>query len=189
MFLIYQNPITKGSYVSLDDKSTYFDNIFGLSLEAQNYNIANSSTLNQGSGYEKNYKAFIKTLTDETPDRRSYRENFAKRLREELNINEKEYIELFEKIQDFEHASNFDYIEPIKIGEKEFSGKLLKEALSKACDYIIDNKKPLKHNEVNLYLPKANAIVAKVSDLSELPKQLLHLAKNYDLPIFLLGRY
>ena len=44
-----------------------------------------------------------------------------------------------------------------------------------------------RHNEVNLYTPKANAVIAKVNSIKEVPQELLDFAKKHDLPVLLLG--
>lgn len=43
------------------------------------------------------------------------------------------------------------------------------------------------HNEANLYIPKINAVIAKVSSIEEIPQELLDYAHSHNLPIYLLG--
>lgn len=54
-----------------------------------------------------------------------------------------------------------------------------------ANDTIIE---PYCYNEVNIYTPQINAVVAKVDSLNKVPKELLTFANEHDLPILLLGK-
>ena len=105
-----------------------------------------------------------------------------------LELSPTEYLSLYAQIQKLKYASQLDNIPEIKVEDKVFSGKQIKEAILKANNLILSKKPmPLDCNEANIYMPKINAIVAKVTDLNDVPKQLLDFAQKYNFPIYLFG--
>ena len=100
-----------------------------------------------------------------------------------LGLRDVEYAELFSQLQRIKYASQLDNIPEIKIGDKTFSGTEIKEAIQKADDFMISGVQ----NEANLFAPKTNAVVAKVSSFEEIPQELLDYAYEHDLPIYILG--
>ena len=40
----------------------------------------------------------------------------------------------------------------------------------------------------NIYVPKVNAVIAKVETIDEVPQELLNFAKKHNLPILILGK-
>ena len=167
------------SYISIEKNSTYCGNLFGVSVDVEQANIANATPNNQSSGYEKTFDKFNEFITTE-----ENRELIPNYIRNKLDLTHEEYAELFAKLQNKKHFSQLDNIKEIQIGTKSFTGKELKDVIQKANDEILSNK---KHNELNLYAPRVNAIIAKVNTINEVPSVLLNFAEKNDYPIYLIG--
>lgn len=172
------------SFVSPNIKQTYCDYKFGVALSAQNANIANASNHNQGSGNEKDFYNFMNIMTKSDPTYQ-YRYEIPYLIAKKLGLNKAQYSELFSQIQKYKHPSQLDNIPPITIGNKTYSGSQIKKVIMSTNNTIIQ---PYCYNEVNVYTPQINAVVAKVKSLNEIPKELLTFANEHDLPIFLLGK-
>lgn len=168
------------SYISVDSKETFSALKYGLSLRPENCNIANATEYNQGSGGHKGYDNFSSILQEDF-DRTLIPDS----IKSTLSLNDKEYAKLYSQIQQYTHLTQFDNIEPIKIGHKTISGKKIKNAIILANSLLLSNQ--IDNNEVNLYSAKTNAVTAKVNSLDEIPPAILKFAKEHDLPIFLLG--
>lgn len=174
------------SYVSAKNHPTYGGNKFGVSLASENVNIANAAPNNQGSGRGKNLLHFINIITDSNAED-AYRTLIPDCIKRELNITGSEYSMLFKIIQKYKYASQLDNIDSIRIGNKTFSGKQIKQAVSNADDLMMIRHSS-KHNEANLYVPKTNAVIAKAESIEELPQKLLDFAERHNLPIYILGK-
>lgn len=167
------------SYVSPKRCPTYYELKFGVSLEAENTNVANYTRTNQFSGQRKNYDDFF-TMVNTTPNR-SEQANF---IMKTLNINAEEYAELFKQIAPKQFLSQIKDNEIYNIKQKQLTGANIKKALQKLSQNSLC---AMIHNEANLYQPHINAFVAKVDNISKIPKDFLQFVERYDLPIFLLG--
>lgn len=173
------------SYVSVQDKPTFGNNKFGVSLYGENVNIANASFSNQGSGSNKDFFGFSEILRGQN-SKSAYRKLIPDLIKKELNLSDEEYALLYTKLQKIRYISQLDNIGTITLGEKTFSAKQIKDAIRNADEITIASLKS-QHNEVNLYTPKTQAVVAKVNSIEELPQELLNFAHKYNLPIFILG--
>ena len=184
-----QDPTYQGflcaSYASVENHPTYCNYKFGVSLESEQANIANAAETNQGSGCEKNFYKFSRAITDENRID-GHRTLISNSIKDTLNLSDEEYADLFTQIQSYKYASQLDNIPEIKIGDRSFTGKQIKEAIFEADDLMLMKEEAL-HSEANLYTPKINAIVAKVCRLDDIPQDLLDYALKYNLPIYLLG--
>ena len=172
------------SYVTVKNHPTYASNTIGVSVYSENINIANASQSNQNSGYGKSFADFSKVITDSDKTKR-HRTLIPDSIKIELNLTNAEYSILYSKIQRLQYISQLDNIDTIIIGDKQFSGKQIKQAILNAEDNIINNNN--EHNEVNLYNPKVNSVVAKVSSIDDISQELLDYAHKHNLPIFLIG--
>ena len=200
------------SYVSLKNMPTFKNNKFGVSLTAENVNIANAASLDQWSPMEKrNLEGFSNfvtipkegTMEDRTPipdlstidlslrykefekNKVLFRELIPAIIKEKLQISDDEYNKLYNIIQNYEFAQILDD-DIIEAGGKKFTYKEVKEAIREANDAALaDNK--YSHSEVNLYTPKVNAVIAKVESFEEIPQELLDFANKHNLPIYILG--
>lgn len=179
------------SFISMENKNTYWNNDFGVVLQAENANIANASLKNQTSGYDKNFKRFSNIIS-ETDKISKYRNQISDLIRDCLGLKiiddrltSEVYSKLFSIIQKYNHASQLDNIPSITVGNKTFTGKQIKEAITIANDFIITKE---HHNELNVYTPKVNAVIAKVNSIEEVPQYLLNFAERHNLPILLLGK-
>lgn len=197
------------SYVSLKNMPTFKNNQFGVSLTAENVNIANAASFDQWSPMEnRNLEGFsnfvtIKkegTMSDRTPvpdlnsikpptsfvefekNKPIFRELIPSIIKEKLQISDEEYGELYNKIQNYEFAQILDD-DIIEAGGKKFTYKEVKEAIREANDSALAIKN--HHSEVNLYTPKVNAVIAKVNSFDEIPQELLDFANKHDLPMYI----
>ena len=171
------------SFVSLDNCHTYWDRKFGVSLETEITNIANASSKNQVSGYEKDFSNFSKIITNQYGNE-DYRQLISSSIKDNLQLSDEEYIELFKKVSPLKYFSQIRDDKYIKLSDKKnLSGKEIKEAIRLAADKLLQNEQ----NEVNLYSPKINAVVAKVNTINEIPQEYLNFAQKNHLPIYILG--
>lgn len=172
-----------GSYISANSHRTYNGNVFGVSIEAENVNIANASAKNQISGRSKDFSKFVEILSRENPQK-SHRELISNYIKEHLDLNSKEYAQLYKKIQDLKYKSQLYTPKHIDLSSKKISTTELKKVIAEANDLLLATKGG--NNEVLLYCPKINAIVAQVPSLDEVPQKILDFAQQYDFPIFLM---
>ncbi len=170
------------SYISLENKPTYWGNKFGVSLEANHYDVANAAAFNQASGCGKDFGRFSKIITGQDAVS-SYRKPITDSIKETLNLSDSEYSELYERFANRKYLSQIRDEKVYKIGDKKLLGKDIKDAIKKADDVIIAGVQ----NEANLYNPSIGAIVAKVDSMDEIPKDLLDFAQENDYPIYILG--
>ncbi len=175
------------SFISPKNNLTYGGNQFGVSIHSEAANIGNASVKNQGSGGGKNFARFSAVLTgkDKTSQ---YRTLIPDAIKSTLNLSDKEYAELYSKIQGYKYSSQFDNIGEIKINDRRFSGTEIKEAINQANDLILKKDYNYSgHSEVNLYTPKTDAVIAKVDNFDEIPQELLDIAEENNLPIYIFG--
>ncbi len=171
------------SYISLDNAMTFLNRKFGVSLEAENVNIANASDSNQTSGARKDFNLFVDVISDHS--RLSiYRINLPSIIKKELELNDEEYIELYELIASKKYLSQIKDDKTYSIKRKRITGKKIKKAIQKAQDELFNKR---ENNEVNLYNPKINAFVARVNSIDKIPQDYLNFVQKYDLPIYILG--
>ena len=171
------------SYISLDNAMTFLNRKFGVSLEAENVNIANASDSNQTSGARKDFNLFVDVISDHS--RLSiYRINLPSIIKKELELNDEEYIALYELIASKKYLSQIKDDKTYSIKRKRITGKKIKKAIQKAQDELFNKR---ENNEVNLYNPKINAFVARVNSIDKIPQDYLNFVQKYDLPIYILG--
>ena len=195
------NPNNEGllcaSCVSFEKQRTFNDAYsgrtepwqFGVSLDCENANIANATLENQVSGSGKGWSQFADLVNDtKTVGSKKlevdYRKTVSDFIKLSLGLSDDEYAELYKNVQKYKYVSQFDYIQDIVIGSKRISGAQIKSAIQQANDSILSTN---QHNELNLYAPKVNAVVAKVDSLDKVPSRLLAFAQEHNLPIYLLG--
>ena len=161
-----------------------------MSLESEAVNVINAHNKNLFSGGKKGFDYYQAVVADPRNQHRlSVPKAFA--TSETIKLSPAEYSELFAQLQKYKYVSQLDFIPPVKIGNKTLTGSQIKEVLQNAADTALRNDSDVigyAHNEVNLYAPKTNAIVAKLDSLEEVPQELLDLAEEKNLPIYLFGR-
>ena len=170
------------SYISLKDKTTFGNYLYGASLESENINIASAYSRNQSSGLTKDFNDFNNHITG----KKGQRELIPNSIKEDLNLSDEEYKILYSKIQHIKHLSQLDYMDLIDINERKISAKAVKEAIIKACEKTIEQHEG-SHNEVNIYYPKVNALIVKTKYVEKIPQKMLDMAEEYNLPIYLIG--
>ena len=173
-----------GSYISPDNFTTYDDRKFGVSLEAENANIANASDSNQGSGNKKDFNIFSAIISGNDEYLSQFRKKIPSIIKEELELSDEEYIALYELIASKKYLSQIKDDKTYSIKRKRITGKKIKKAIQKAQDELFNKR---ENNEVNLYNPKINAFVARVNSIEKIPQKCLDFVQKYDLPIYILG--
>lgn len=171
------------SFISVENKNTYHDNKYGLVVNSENVNIANASKVNQNSGFEKGFEDFSYIITGKARES-MYRDKISKDIKSNLELTDSEYAQLYSTLQKYKHASGLDNVPSITVNGKTLSGTQIKNAVIFANNSIINSK---YHNEVNVYTPQVNAIIAKVDEINEVPQPLLDFAQEHNFPIYLLG--
>ena len=170
------------SYISLKNKTTFGDYIYGASLESENINIASAHYKSQGSGFTKDFKDFINHITG----KEGKRELVPNSIKKDLDLSDEEYKILYSKIQHIKYPSQLDFMDLIDINERKISATAVKEAIIKACEKTIEEYKGF-YNEANIYYPKVNALIAKTKYIEKIPQKMLDMAEEYNLPIYLIG--
>ena len=184
-----------GSYISLDDKSTYRRQRVGVSIEVENVNIANAGNENQasGGGESKDFKTLSKIISGRNKYLSYYRQIIPSVIKQQLNLTDEEYRLFYEQFAKIQYETQIRDEKEYTIGSKTIKGSDIKDAIHQANDALITTKNQYSslHNESNLYNPKINAIVAKYNSLEELdanyPDILLY-AQQHDFTIYLLGK-
>lgn len=171
------------SYISIDKHPTYYNYKYGASLETLSENIANATKTNQNSGSNKRLKEFINFITEEE-SYKIFRSQIPNSIKKTLSLSDSEYCSLYEKIQDYKFISQLDDDRTISIGNKTLSAKQIKEAIINANDSII---RTILHNEVNIYTPKINALIAKENSIEEVPQELFDYSLSFNVPLFIIG--
>lgn len=184
--------LISGSYISYDVKPTYDRNLFGVSLESDNVNVASALYENQNSGFEKGFEAFDNIMHENVTTEKilQARNKMPSILKNLLGLNDKEYAELYTKLQNIEHASQLDEINEITIGNKTLEGSYVKKAIKRANDSVLADmysNSGLKNSEVMFYAPKVNGVVAKVDKIEQIPQKILDFAQQHNLPVYILG--
>ena len=171
------------SYISPQKRATYCGFSFGVSLEAENVNVANAAERNQGSGCHKDFKRFAKIITD-NDNTSIHRQNIPSFIKRTLNLTNEEYSMLYQLIASKEHITQIRDDFTYEIGNRKLAGREIKEAAKAAADTLISGEQ----NESNLYNPKINAFIAKVNSIEEIPQEYLDFIQKYNLPVYLLGK-
>ena len=172
------------SYISTGNKNTYNNSKFGVSLEAENVNIANAANENQCSGGHKGFDIFSEIISGNDDQLSHYRDTIPTRIKNQLHLNEREYAELYQMFASKKHISQIKDNEIYTVGRKTLRGDRIKKAIQTAGNDLFS---PDSHNESNLYNPKINAFVAKVNSIEEIPESFLKFVQKHNLPIYLLG--
>ena len=172
------------SYISTGNKNTYNNSKFGVSLEAENVNIANAANENQCSGGHKGFDIFSEIISGNDDQLSHYRDTIPTRIKNQLHLNEREYAELYQMFASKKHISQIKDNEIYTVGRKTLRGDRIKKAIQTAGNDLFS---PDSHNESNLYNPKINAFVAKVNSIEEIPESFLKFVQAHNLPIYLLG--
>ena len=179
------------SLISLKHKRTYCRRKYGLVLSNSPYNVIQMSDSNIGSGTKKDFDYAVKTI-----QRDSERLNFKHALLNQLGLSEaqvsdEEYSEFYRKfLINKNMISQFGDKITYNLGGHEFSSSELKSALACVMDsfMIKDENDEDKHCEFVAYFPRMKGVVAKENSLEDVPQYLKDFAKQYDLPVFLIGK-
>lgn len=156
---IVNNGFLSTSCVSPGDCKTFCDMPFAVSFDCEKQNIASAFYIDQCSGYKKNFSLFSKIITGEDEAFAQYRQTVPNLIKTGLNLDDNEYIELFNMLKSKKYLSQTGDNKMHRVGKKILSGERIKKA-------IIDTENKLSslvlYNEINLYNPKINAFGLKL---------------------------
>lgn len=191
---INKDALVCASCISPELKKTYNDNKFGLSLIAPIYDIANASEENQSSGRKKTFSLF-QNFVDENSVDIKFRKFLPEIVKKELDLTNEEYSELFSKLGHIRNKSSLFSKKRIAVGEKTFTGNDILRAVLKSENELMkgmlnpsESRQNFAHNEINLYSPTTNALVAKVDNFEDIPDDILTFVRERNLPIYILGK-
>ncbi|MBQ9245549.1 HD domain-containing protein [bacterium] len=192
------SPINGGvlseSLITPEYTRTYCNRRYGLLLSQINTNIVNEAKRNQGSGYAKDFSKLLDLIFGSFSASID-RSNFRKGLLDELskktdlnpdNISNEDFAEFYKNV--LASKTSIKEINPEKdfnIGEYTIKGKDLISAIKNYQDSLI-HKNEDEHNEIVGYIPKIQAVIAKETDFSDLPDELLNFAFENKLPIIMI---
>lgn len=167
------------SFISLENKRTYANRKFGVSLQNENTNIINACSRNQSSGDKKDFNTMYRMFM-----RDDYRSDYSNYIKQELKLTDKEYAILYHTISSKKYLSQIKG--NFKIGKKTIEAQDLTEAIKNAQNHFISKKNGA--SEICIFTPSIDAVVTKVDSLNQVPQAVLCFAKENNLPIYLLGK-
>ena len=88
-------------------------------------------------------------------------------------------------LADLKSLSEIKEEKEYKICDKTISGKELKKAILAAQDNLMFEK-PDRHNELVGFLPKVEALIAKVDNVKDIPQDVLDISEKYNYPIIMM---
>ncbi len=171
------------SLLSPDNLNTYGGRKYGLSIQAENVNIANAANSNQGSGYGKGFDNFINIISGNSSIS-AHRKNIPNSIKDSLGLSDEQYARLYEQIASKKYISQITDDSVYIVDDIQISGSDLRRAINDAQDGLFNLT---WHNETNIYNPKIDAFIAKVDSIEEIPDDFLRFVREHDLPIYLMG--
>lgn len=170
------------SYVSYDNKQTYYGNKFGVLLDTTHSDILVASPVNLSSGCAKG-KAYMVRVHSREYETFKERAEAARLICHVLGASKSEYGEIFKHISTY---SNIEQIKDVRVGKKIFKKEDIIDALQEFGFSILSSQ--YKHNEIVVFNPKLRGLVALTDSYKEVPEAMKEFAKKQDLPIILLGK-
>lgn len=178
------------SLITPRHSNTFSDRKTGLLLKEKNPNVISTAKSDSNSGNEKGKTTALELMFDKyytDGHRKDFKINLLKNLDIDSNkVKDVEFAEFYKN-----NLASINYLSQIKdealfkLGNKEFDGKTLKNAIQKYQDSLI-YKKEYGHNEIVGIGPEIKGLVAKAKGLDELSNEFLKFARENDLPILLI---
>ena len=185
----FNGGVLSESIITPENKRTYQNRKYGVLLSQENMNLVNESNSNQGSGVKKSFSNVISLIFDD--NLKAKRNNFKSELFKNLEISEgdvsaEDYAEFFKNVLAYKRSlKQINPNKSYKLGNFNITGEQLILALNKYQRDLIHEKEET-HNEIVGYLPKIQAVIAKVQNLDEVPDDLLKFANENNYPIILI---
>ena len=184
-------PLISASLITPENKNTHSGMCFGLILNAPISNIASISDSNHASGFGKNFDSFFQLVYD---DEQNVRNQYAALVKEYLSmfygeIGDETYCELYDSISRYKYQGQIKNDKFFNIGGNIFYGKHIKDAVNFANSHILTVARNNNNssNEINIYQPQTEAIIAKVDSIKQVPDEIIQLASCNNLPIIIFG--
>ena len=171
------------SLISLDNNRTYTNRKFGFILDVDKPNVAEAYYQNLGSGYEKDINNFTSILFDQSDETRTFvRDGFIEAMKERgVAISLQDYAQLSKYIFSKKYTTQ---IKNVRIGDKVYNAKDLVYAFEKSRDALFQG---YEHSEIVSINPRIKGLIARVSDINDVPQEFLNFANKKNLPIILIG--
>ncbi len=187
------NPINNSaqsiSMISMADKSTYSNLIFGLVLDLDNANVSHAYYANTGSGTKKGFSDFVQEMFEDSKHRNFVKDKFFEYMfNNNIELSNAEYAQIAKEIMSKKYPET--QIKDFHIGSKIFKKEDIISAFKYSRDQLIEQKKMKTHgfhNEIVALNSKVKGLTAKVNSLDDCPKWFLEFAHDNNLPIILLG--
>ena len=171
------------SLISLDNNRTYTNRKFGFILDVDKPNVAEAYYQNLGSGYEKDINNFTSILFDQSDETRTFvRDGFIEAMKERGGaISLQDYAQLSKYIFSKKYTTQ---IKNVRIGDKVYNAEDLVYAVEKSRDALFQG---YEHSEIVSINPRIKGLIARVSDINDVPVEFLNFADKKNLPIILIG--
>ena len=171
------------SLISLDNNRTYTNRKFGFILDVDKPNVAEAYYQNLGSGYKKDINSFTSILFSSPTDERTFvRDQFIDSMKERgVDISLQDYAQLSKYIFSKKYTTQ---IKNVRIGDKVYNAEDLVYAFEKSRDALF---RGYEHSEIVSINPRIKGLIARVSDINDVPVEFLNFADKKNLPIILIG--
>ncbi len=171
------------SLISLDNNRTYTNRKFGFILDVDKPNVAEAYYQNLGSGYKKDINSFTSILFDQSDETRTFvRDGFIEAMKERgVAISLQDYAQLSKYIFSKKYTTQ---IKNVRIGDKVYNAEDLVYAFEKSRDALFQG---YEHSEIVSINPRIKGLIARVSDINDVPQEFLNFANKKNLPIILIG--
>ena len=174
------------SLISAYNNETYGGSPYGFIFDVNQENIAEAYYRNTGSGIHKNVVDFENILFNfDSKERKFVHNNLQKELKlHGIWLNDSEYRNLIDYLEKKKHITAIR--KDIKIGKKTINAKTLVKCLEKSRDSLF-YEKTKEHNEVVVFDPKIQGLIAKYNSINDCNDNFLTFAHKHNLPILLIG--
>ncbi len=171
------------SLISLDNNRTYTNRKYGFILDVDKPNVAQAYYGNLASGMQKDISDFASILFDQSGETRTFvRDGFIEAMKERgLDISLQDYAQISKYIFSKKYTTQ---IKDIKIGDRTFKADDLVYAFEKSRDALFQG---YEHSEIVSINPRIKGLIARVSDINDVPSEFLEFARKKNLPIVLIG--
>ena len=171
------------SLISLDNNRTYTNRKYGFILDVDKPNVAQAYYSNLSTGTKKDINNFTSILFDQSGETRTFvRDGFIDAMKERgINLSLQDYAQISKYIFSKKYTTQ---IKNIKIGDTVYKAEDLVYAFEKSRDALFQG---LTHSEIVSINPRIKGLIARVSDINDVPSEFLEFARKKNLPIVLIG--
>ena len=171
------------SLISFDNNITYENRRFGFILDVDKPNVAQAYYENLSSGTKKDINDFTNILFKKSGEERTFvRDGFIEAMKERgINLSLQDYAQISKYIFSKKYTTQ---IKNLKIGDTVYKAEDLVYAFEKSRDALFQD---YGHSEIVSINPRIKGLIARVSDINDVPRTFLEFARKKNLPIVLIG--